>query len=49
MAYELLTGRTPRGSFDPPHRVRNQISAQLGAAVMRALRPEPDGAFCEHR
>jgi serine/threonine protein kinase len=45
MAYELLTGRTPRGSFDPPHRVRKEISAQLGAAVMRALRPEPTERF----
>ena len=45
MAYELLTGRTPRGSFDAPHRVRKEIPEPLGAAVMRALRPEPAERF----
>jgi len=37
--YELLTGQTPRGSFDPPHRVRREVSRALSLAVMRALRP----------
>lgn len=45
MAYELLTGKTPRGSFDPPHRVRKDIPAHLSAAVMQALRPEPTERF----
>jgi len=45
MAYELLTGKTPRGSFDPPHRVRKDIPAHISAAVMRALRPEPAERF----
>lgn len=45
MAYELLTGKTPRGSFDAPHRLREDIPAQVSAAVMKALRPEPAERF----
>lgn len=45
IAYELLTGQTPRGSFDAPHRLRVEISAQVSAAVMRALRPNPAERF----
>lgn len=41
MAYELLTGQTPRGSFDPPQRMRAEIPAHISTAVMRALRPNP--------
>ena len=37
--YELLAGQTPRGSFDAPHRLRNDVALGLGMAVMRALRP----------
>jgi hypothetical protein len=45
MAYELLTGKTPRGSFDAPHRLRAEIPAFISTAVMRALRPEPAERF----
>jgi serine/threonine protein kinase len=45
MAYELLTGRTPRGSFDPPHLLRSAIPYSMSLAVMRALRPNPDDRF----
>ena len=45
MAYELLTGKTPRGSFDAPHRLRAEIPASISTAVMRALRPEPAERF----
>ncbi len=45
MAYELLTGKTPRGSFDPPHRMRAEIPAHISSAVMKALRPEPTERF----
>jgi serine/threonine protein kinase len=45
IAYELLTGQTPRGSFDPPHRLRADIPLQVSAAVMRALRPVPAERF----
>lgn len=45
MAYELLTGKTPRGSFDAPHRLRANIPSHVSAAVMKALRPEPAERF----
>ncbi len=45
MAYELLTGNTPRGSFDAPHRLRAEIPAHISTAVMKALRPEPAERF----
>ena len=45
MAYELLTGKTPRGSFDAPRRLRAEIPAHISAAVMRAMRPDPAGRF----
>ncbi len=43
--YELLTGQTPRGSFDPPHRVRSDVPAALSRVVMRALRPQAADRF----
>jgi hypothetical protein len=45
MAYELLTGKTPRGSFDAPHRLRAEIPSQVSSAVMKALRPDPAERF----
>ena len=45
IAYELLTGKTPRGSFDAPHRLRAEIPAHISAVVMKALRPEPAERF----
>jgi predicted Ser/Thr protein kinase len=45
IAYELLTGQTPRGSFDPPHRLRAEVPAHVSEAVMRALRPIPAERF----
>lgn len=45
IAYELLTGQTPRGSFDPPHRLRAEIPLHVSATVMRALRPNPAERF----
>lgn len=45
IAYELLTGRTPRGSFDAPHRVRATIPRHVGVAVMQALRPNAEERF----
>jgi serine/threonine protein kinase len=43
--YEMLTGKVPRGSFAPPHRVRSGVPIPLGEAVMKALRPDPDARF----
>ena len=45
IAYELLTGLTPRGSFDPPQRVRADEPASVSEAVMKALRPQPTERF----
>lgn len=45
IAYELLTGQTPRGSFDAPHLVRPEVPVPVSAAVMRALRPDPAARF----
>jgi len=45
IAYELLTGQTPRGSFDAPHCLRAEIPLHVSAAVMRALRPNPAERF----
>lgn len=45
IAYELLTGQTPRGSFDAPHRLRAEVPADVSEAVMRALRPIPAERF----
>lgn len=45
LAFEMLTGKTPRGHFDPPHRQRREIPQGVSEAVMRALRPNPDERF----
>ena len=45
LAFEMLTGQTPRGHFDPPHRQRREVPERVSQAVMRALRPEPDARF----
>lgn len=45
MAYELLTGQTPRGSFDAPHHLRAEIPVPISGAIMRALKPRPEERF----
>jgi len=45
IAYELLTGQTPRGSFDPPHRLRAEVPLHVSEAVMRAMKPLPAERF----
>ncbi len=47
IAYELLTGQTPRGSFDSPHRVRSEVPVHISEAVMRAMRPNPEERFAK--
>lgn len=47
LAFEMLTGKTPRGHFDPPHRQRRDIPRGVSEAVMRALRPNPDDRFAD--
>lgn len=45
MLYELLTGQTPRGSFEPPHRLRRDVSESVSLVTMRALRPQAADRF----
>lgn len=45
LLYEMLTGHTPRGSFDPPAALRPELPAPLSEAVMKALRPQPAERF----
>lgn len=45
LLYEMLTGHTPRGSFDPPEALRPELPRHLGEAIMKALRPMPDERF----
>ncbi|MEV0347151.1 serine/threonine-protein kinase [Nonomuraea sp. NPDC050680] len=44
MAYHLLTGRLPAsGSVRPaPHRLRPEVPVRVGAAIMKAIDPDPD-------
>jgi len=43
--YEMLTGRTPRGSFVSPGQVRPGIPRSLSDCAIRVLRPDPDDRF----
>jgi serine/threonine protein kinase len=45
VAYELLTGRRPLGSFPRPSRLNRQLSQQLDSVVLRGLAEEPKGRF----
>lgn len=45
IAYELLTGQIPRGSFDAPHVLRKDVPPTMSAAVMCALRPRAEDRF----
>jgi hypothetical protein len=41
LLYEMLTGRLPLGSFEPPRSVRPEIPAAVETALLRALKPNP--------
>jgi len=43
--YELLTGQTPRGSFDAPHLMRPDVTKAVSLVVMKALRPVATDRF----
>lgn len=45
LAYEMLTGHAPRGSFDPPKVLRPELPDPMSAAIMKALRPQPAERF----
>jgi len=44
MFYEMLTGQTPRGVFDPPSR-KLQIDVRIDEVVLKALQSEPDRRY----
>ena len=44
MFYEMLTGRTPRGAFDPPSR-KVQVDVRIDEVVLKALQAEPDRRY----
>lgn len=41
LLYEMLTGRLPLGSFEPPRVLRPEVPAAVDATVLRALKPDP--------
>ena len=44
MLYEMLTGQTPRGVFDPPsHKV--QVDVRIDEVVLKALQSEPERRY----
>jgi predicted Ser/Thr protein kinase len=46
MLYEMLTGTTPRGAFDPPsHRV--QVDVRIDEVVLKALQQKPERRYQE--
>jgi serine/threonine protein kinase len=44
MFYEMLTGQTPRGVFDPPSH-KAQMDVRIDEVVLRALQSEPDRRY----
>lgn len=41
LTYEMLTGRLPLGSFDPPGRFRPELPRRFEDLILRSLRPDP--------
>lgn len=44
MLYEMLTGRRPRGVFDPPS-MKVQVDVRLDEVVVKAMREEPERRY----
>ena len=44
MFYEMLTGQTPRGVFDPPSR-KVQVDVRIDEVVLKALQSEPERRY----
>ena len=44
MLYEMLTGRTPRGAFEPASR-KVQLDVRIDEVVLKALQAEPDTRY----
>jgi serine/threonine protein kinase len=47
IAYELLTGKRPVGSFKPPSEVDPALDRRVDAVVMKALSPAPADRYAE--
>jgi hypothetical protein len=45
LCYELLTGRLPRGIFDPPSKVNAAVSPALDPVVHTAMQSDPDRRY----
>ncbi len=45
LSYELLTGRRPLGSFQPPSRWNPNLGREVDSVVLRGLSEEPKGRF----
>lgn len=45
LAYELLTGRLPRGVFDPPSRFNPEVNPAVDALVLTALQNDAERRF----
>lgn len=45
LSYELLTGRRPLGSFQPPSRWNPKLGREVNSVVLRGLSEEPKGRF----
>ena len=41
MLYQMLTGKLPRGKYDPPSRIVSGLDRRLDRIVDRALQPDP--------
>ena len=47
MLYQTLTGKLPRGKYDPPSRVVRGLDRRLDRVVDRALQPEPAARYAD--
>ena len=47
MLYQMLTGKLPRGKFDPPSRIVAGLDKRLDRIVDRALQPEPAARYAD--
>jgi len=45
VAYELLTGRRPLGSFPPPSQLNRRLRERLDTVILRGLAEEPKNRF----
>ncbi len=45
MLYQMLTGRIPRGSFDPPSGVVEQLDPRLDAIVLKAMKTDREKRY----